>query len=124
NEFDRLLSLAAAGLRDAGYDDPRDHLFACSAARSTALLVKRTPLTTDEIGKLHDNCLKNGFKLVLEPGRPSNEIREAILASPQGARDVTTDSDLTAPTDDRPFFFYTVPLGGVRATLGDSKKLS
>jgi len=123
-EFDRLLSLGAAGLRAAGITDPRGHLFACSAAKSTALLVKRTELTPGEITKLHDNCAKNAFKLVLEPGRPTTDMREAITASPGGARDETTTTDLTAPTDDRPFFFYTVPFSGFRGALSDSKKLA
>ena len=123
-EFDRLLSLGAAGLRASGVTDPRRHLFACSATRSTALLMKRTALTDDEIAKLDENCERSGFGLILTPGRPSTDAREAIVATADGAQAETTTMDLTAPTDDRPFFFYSVPLHGLRDVLGDSKRLA
>lgn len=123
-EFSRLLALGAAGLRALGVEEPRAHLFACSATNTTALLVKRTPLSEEEIQKLKGNCQKYGFKLVLDPGNATTPEREAILASKGGARAVSSTDDLTAPTDDRPFFFYSVPPGKLFETLSDTKKLA
>jgi hypothetical protein len=123
-EFSRLLALGAAGLRAIGVDDPRTHLFACSATNTTALLLKRTELTADEIKKLAQHCQKYGFKLVLQPGHATTPERETILASSGGARSVTSEEDLSAPTDDRPFFFYSVPPSKLLSTLGDTRKLA
>lgn len=122
-EFERLLSLASSGLRAAGIADPKAHLFACSSERSTALLVKRSPISPAELAELRTFC-KRPFREVLAPDRPEGDLREALMHDPGAAAARTTTTDLTASTDDRPFFFYTVPPARLFATLRDTKKLS
>ena len=121
-EFERLLALGAAGLRSAGVTNPAAHMFSCSSERSTALLIKRTPLTQPEIDKLRGFC-KRQFKEILAPDKPPSELRAAILADPAAPAARSTTSDLSAPTDDRPFFFYTVPPKMLSAAFKDTKKL-
>jgi hypothetical protein len=123
-EFDRLLALGAAALRASGAAEPRAHLFACNADHLTALLIKRTPLSRREIGALRGHCRKHKHEEVFAPDQPGNELR-AALASVADPRGVPGGGrvDLTPPTDDRPFFGYTVPARRLPAVLRDLKAL-
>src|SRR6185436_16298611 len=99
--FDRLLTLGVAGLRRAGAADPARHLFACSSARSTSLLLKRSPLTKEEITLLRRHCKKNKFNEEFAPDQPHNELRRRLTAIVD-LRDAAPDhpTDLSPPTDD------------------------
>ncbi|WP_441286098.1 hypothetical protein ACSRUE_27020 [Sorangium sp. KYC3313] len=124
-DFDRLLSLVTAALRRAGVAAPKDHLFACSAAQKTALLARRTPLAREDVDALRRHCRKHRFSEVLAPDRPATPVRSLLVAAaaPAAAARVAdgaaTEADLTPPTDDRPFFAYTVPARRLPAVLGD-----
>lgn len=123
-ELDRLLALAAAGLRGVGVEHPGDHMFACGKERSTALLVKRTPLTKDEIRTLRKHCKKNKFTEAFAPDRPVDGIRRRLVTMPVREAAPDSETDLAPPTDDRPFFFYTVPARGLWAALREPSKLA
>ncbi|WP_437901292.1 hypothetical protein [Sorangium sp. So ce124] len=132
-DFDRLLSLAAAALRRAGVAAPKDHLFACSAAQKTALLARRTPLAREDVDALRRHCRKHRFSEVLAPDRPATPVRSLLVAAAApsasavaargaegaAAEGAAAEADLTPPTDDRPFFAYTVPARRLPAVLGD-----
>ena len=124
NEFERLLALAAAGLRSAGAQTPGDHLFACGHSRSTSLLIKRTPLSAPEIATLRAHCKAKRFYEVFAPDAPHTALRGRIATMPD-VRAAAPDhpTDLTPPTDDRPFFFYTIPTRRLPAVLRDYKAL-
>jgi hypothetical protein len=124
NEFERLLALGVAGLRAAGAAEPERHLFACGAARSTSLLLKRTPFTPAEIGQLRAHCQKSKFEEAFAPDQPRSELRRRIAAFADiEAAAPDHPKDLRVPTDDRPFFFYTVPPRHLPKVLGDLKGL-
>lgn len=121
-EFERLLSLSAAGLRAIGVTEPAAHLYGCGASRSTSLLVKRTPFTQPELVELRRHCKKSKFYEVFAPDLPHTELRNRIATIPSiHAAAPAALTDLGAPTDDRPFFFYTVPTRRLAATLRDLK---
>jgi hypothetical protein len=125
SEFERLLSVAVAGLEIVGAEGGASkHLFACSSQRSTALVVKRAALTVQEIGLLRAHCKRNKFDEIFSPDDPHGEARSAI-ARQGGERAMAAfaSSDWTAPTDDRPFFFYTTPAKGFGGALRDWKKM-
>ncbi len=123
-ELGRLLAIAAEALRREGSQRPADHLYACSAARSTALLVKRTKLTPAEISLLRQNCQRNHFVEAFAPDDAHGAEHERLVAMP--AQEATPDSptDLAPPTDDRPFFFYTLPPRRFIASLRDPAALA
>jgi hypothetical protein len=123
-ELERLLALAAAGLRGVGAEQPGDHLFACGKDRSTALLIKRTPLSKDEIRTLRKHCKKNKFTEAFAPDAPKDGVRRRLVTMPVREAVPGSESDLEPPTDDRPFFFYTVPARGLWAALRDHEKLA
>lgn len=118
-ELDRLLALGAAGLRSIGAASPKDHLFACGAARSTALLLKRAPLTAGEVDALRRHCKKNKFTEAFAPDEPGTERRRQIVDAAAGGSPL----DLVPPTDDRPFFYFTIPPRSLPAALRDVKGL-
>jgi len=120
-EFERLLSLGVAGLHRLGIENPREHLFACSHARSSSLLIKRTPLTVKEMRKLRNHCKRKRFKELLAPDRSETQLREMLLT---GVVPSNSDGDLRAPTDDRPFFFYSVPTRRLPSVLSDFDELA
>lgn len=120
HEADRLLVLAGAALRDMGADKPAAHLYACSAARSTSMLIKKSPLGSGELRELRKLCRKNKFMEVFAPDDAHGSGRAALVET--GAHAGPTD--LTPPTDDRPFFFYTVPLRRALAALAHPLDLS
>lgn len=124
NEVPRLLGLAAAGLRAAGASDPKAHLFACSHDRTTAVLVKREPYTHDEIQKLRRHCKQHRFREVVAPDVTRGDLGEQLVASRAGFIDPATGADLRAPTDDRPFFFHTVPASGAMKLLARPKEMA
>ncbi|RLB60697.1 MAG: hypothetical protein DRI90_13115 [Deltaproteobacteria bacterium] len=121
-EFERLLALSVAGLRAAGAHQPADHLFACGHKRSTSILLKATPLTDRDIHKLRRHCKRHRFYEVFAPDRASTKLRGRI-ARAVDVRQVAPNypTDLSPPTDDRPFFFHTVPLRRLVEVLGDWK---
>ncbi|WP_438030889.1 hypothetical protein [Sorangium sp. So ce233] len=123
-DLDRLLALTAAALRRAGAAEPKDHLFACSAAQRTALLARRTPLARADIDALRRHCRRHKLAEAFAPDRPQTPLR-AQLAAAADARAAAPDatSDLTPPTDDRPFFSYAVPPRRLPAVLVDWKAL-
>ncbi|WP_437292074.1 hypothetical protein [Sorangium sp. So ce406] len=123
-DLDRLLALTAAALRRAGAAEPKDHLFACSAAQRTALLARRTPLAREDIDALRRHCRRHKLAEAFAPDRPQTPTR-ARLAAAADARAAAPDatSDLTPPTDDRPFFSYAVPPRRLPAVLVDWKAL-
>ncbi|WP_437922600.1 hypothetical protein WMF37_26555 [Sorangium sp. So ce291] len=123
-DFDRLLALTAAALRRAGAAAPKDHLFACSAAQRTALLARRTPLARADIEALRRHCRRHKFSEAFAPDRAQTPVRDRLVAVAD-ARAAAPDArtDLTPPTDDRPFFSYAVPARRLPALLGDWKAL-
>ncbi|MFT3770405.1 MAG: hypothetical protein QM820_33680 [Minicystis sp.] len=124
SEFDRLLALGAAGLKRAGIEQPADHLFSCGHSRSTTLLVKRAAFTTEEIAALRNHCKANRFYEVFAPDAPRSEMRRHLAAAGNvNAIAPNHPTDLSPPTDDRPFFFYTVPTRRLAAALGNVRAL-
>lgn len=123
-EVPRLLGLAAAGLRAAGAEDPKAHLFACSHDRTTAVLVKRTPFARDEIQKLRRHCNQHRFREAFAPDVRRGDLSEQLVASRAGFIDPKTGADLRAPTDDRPFFFHTVPASAVAKLVRSPKEMA
>jgi Spermine/spermidine synthase domain len=106
-EIDRLLGLAAAALRRSGVADPSPHLFACSAARSTALLIARSPLEPREVQLLRKFCRDHKLAEQFAPDQPHGEPRRRLAA---GLGPIPGEPlDLRPPSADRPFFAFTLP---------------
>jgi hypothetical protein len=114
NEATRMISLAVAALLDQGITNPREHVFLATTGRLATLIVSLAPFSADELATLVATTERLGFSVLVRPQSPlaSSGISEIVSAqTPEAASAAATlvsqiyHLDLTAPTDDRPFFF-------------------
>jgi hypothetical protein len=121
-EIQRLVALATAALLESGVSRPRDHMLLVRAERGAdpsyatsvgvgTLLVGKAPLSERDLAQARAVAARLGFEVVLDP-RTSADPTLAVLASPDTLDAAVSRSaaDIRPPTDDRPFFFHTVPL--------------
>jgi hypothetical protein len=136
-EIQRLVALATGTLLRAGVPRPRDHLLLIRSRTGAdpryagtvgvgTLLVGRDPFSPADVAAVRQLAGRLGFEVALEPGggadpglaalTDARTLDDAIAASPL---------DISPPTDDRPFFFHTVPLGrALRLALVDQANVS
>jgi hypothetical protein len=110
NETGRMLSLAMATLMDAHISDPRDHIFLAAVDNLATLIVARAPFTPAELATLTTTANRLHFTILVSPQSPiESPILSQIMAAttPQELNEAVEKYplDLSAPTDDRPFFF-------------------
>jgi spermidine synthase len=109
-EIGRLLSLAAAALRNHGVDRPERHLFLAGSDKLATLIVANSQFTTEELRKLRARTESLKFHVLLSPDQldPSQILTQIVLAQdPEGLEELSNRQhlNLTVTTDDRPFFF-------------------
>ena len=119
----RMASLAYEALRRHGAREPWRHVAAVRGLSTITLLMSNDEFTASRLSALRDFSSRWGFDLVYYPGMAEEEANrfhqfpEPIyhrltknLLDPE-ARGRLIDSypfDLSAPTDDAPFFFHTL----------------
>lgn len=120
----RLLSLASAALRQRGVVRVQDHLFLVHNLRKVTsvatILIGVRPFTVSELETLREWCAAKGFEEILGPGIS----RDETLAQLAGAQEPTAlleayPFDISAPTDDRPFFFNMLRLRNAFWRIGE-----
>lgn len=124
-EIQRLVTLATTALLGTGVRHPAEHLILVrtrvgadpryrEAIGVGTLLVGREPFSSIDLNEIDAVTARLGFEIVLDPRR-SRDPTLAALADPERLRDTVKASplDISAPTDDRPFFFHTAPLSRV-----------
>jgi hypothetical protein len=88
------------------------------------MLMKRTPLAASELGLLRDHARRNGHRVVFDPDEPRSHPYQTALRTRDLAGFVArAQRDLSPPTDDRPFFFYTIRPDRLRDTLARYRHL-
>ena len=106
----RLTSLAATVLRERGVRQPREQIYLAHninpGSSVATLLVANLPFTPGELAALRESCATRGFEEILGPSHATRDTW-AALTEPQepSALLASFPVDLSAPTDDRPFFF-------------------
>lgn len=117
-EFERLFATAVAALRVRGAAQPRDHLFACTFNRVTSLLVKKSPIRKDELSALRSTCKRSRFTETFAPDQELGpRLNQLLSKASANAIPIAADTDLSPPTDDRPYFFFNVPAHKVPLAL-------
>lgn len=112
----RLTSLAAAALRASGVAEPRSHILMVKNSRlhpngepigAATILVSKNPFAPADIERLQEVAGRMKFDLILSPNFAADSVFAALADGqdpvPVGA---PLHLNLTAPTDDSPFFFY------------------
>ena len=110
NETGRMLSLAMATLMDEHISSPRKHIFLAATENLATLVVARAPFTAEELTTLTATANKLHFTILVSP---QSSIEPPVLSeimsttTPQELKKAVANYplDLSAPTDDRPFFF-------------------
>ncbi|MFC1478589.1 hypothetical protein ACFL57_03940 [Candidatus Margulisiibacteriota bacterium] len=117
----RLTSLASASLLQMGIKDPRKHMVMVKAplrytdhAPVGTMLVSKAPFTDQDLDALEAAAARLEFTIVLSPRFAIDPVFEK-LASGRGLDKYTAafPINISAPTDDSPFFFHMLRLRDV-----------
>jgi SAM-dependent methyltransferase len=124
----RITALARSALDALGVREPRRHVAIVRAPKANGLpgelgngiatiLVSRDPLSAADLAALERETERLGFELVVTPDRAETADYETILSGDPRAFYAAYPLDVTAPTDDKPFFFQMLRFGDFSESL-------
>jgi len=131
----RTTALAVRCLLDRGVQNPGMHILVVKlkswdwADRLQeprdgigTILVKRTPFRPDEIERAQQAANKLGFTMLYSPGGLSDPEFERLIdgRDPEGFASAYP-VDISPPSDERPFFFYTLRLHQLSRWIGSQR---
>jgi SAM-dependent methyltransferase len=108
----RLTSIATAALMELGVKQPRDHIVVVVGGQSQGvpmgtILVSNSPFSKRDLNTIKEVSDKLQFRTVLSPEYSIDPIFAAIASGTKfDSLAQNFPLDISAPTDDRPFFFY------------------
>jgi len=109
----RLVLLETEALRRAGVQDPRQHLLVLAGSATANVLLFRQPVSPEMIQKAHALAADRGYTMLWPVSMADANISEVTRALSFGPDGMTERGyDMSAPTDNRPFFFQTLSLLG------------
>ena len=125
-ELYRTLVLARAALASMGVSDLRRHLFAARSGQVATVLVSPNPFSQERLARLEQICTELDYEVLASPSaEPTNQTIARLLAPTDiGPLLRTLPLNLTAPTDDSPFFFNVLRLKDFLTTLRGSNPAS
>jgi hypothetical protein len=118
----RMVVLGIDAWQSMGIDNPAEHMVVIanlaqnrSATEGLAtMLLKKTPFTADEISTLSDVSQQMAFTVLYAPGLAGDSPVAQLIDTPDLDAYVAGYSmDISAPTDNRPFFFNFVRPSGL-----------
>lgn len=109
----RLTTLARATLTSLGVAEPRRCVALIANEIDVPLgvvtmLVSRTPLTPGDCRKLDEAAARFGFHVLCSPTHPNREYVQLLDPRTAAATESAYMLDISAPTDNRPFFFHMI----------------
>ncbi len=123
-EFYRLLSLAAESLEAQGvpHSEVRQHILAFYQSRIITVVLSPAAFSPAEVEHARKTAKDLGFSVAISPDFALDETSR-VIASGEATQKFYDGlpMDATAPTDDRPFFFYMLRFKDVfqkRSSLG------
>ena len=112
----RLISLAYASLKAVGIENPRNHIILVSAGHSakgvSTIILSKEPFSQKDIANLEEIVIRMGFKTLLTPEYSFDAVL-GELASGVNPFAENFPLNISAPTDDKPFFFQMLKLGSI-----------
>lgn len=110
-ETARLLLLAAGALEHRGIaaGQARKYMVYAVSKRNGlgTMVLKRTPVTPDELARLEATAKANDFEIQVSPSSPADHpLARYLDQGPYSELVGGARENLQPPTDDRPFFFY------------------
>jgi hypothetical protein len=125
-EMYRLMSLATEALRAEGVADPARHVAILKDGLAGTIVVGKEPLSEADLDTLESLDATQPYELVYSPRRSADPVFEQISRTGSaGELLARLPLDISAPTDDRPFFFNMLkfslmPQGELWAVTGRS----
>jgi predicted membrane-bound spermidine synthase len=118
----RLMGLVMTTLLEAGVDEPSSHVLVVRGGNVATVLVSRRPFADDEIATARTVAADSGFAEIHVPGAvaSSSLLGEIIAARSLVELNALLDGQplaLLPPTDDNPYFFNMLRLGGIGYAL-------
>ncbi len=106
----RLMALARVVLEQRGAKDTAACFFIARDGEFANLIIKERPFDINEVGRLTEECQKLGLVVVYSPYTPSEGTAFVQLAHAGDVRKWIAQQalDMSPPTDDHPFMFYTL----------------
>ena len=106
----RLMALARVALEERGVKDTAACFFVAADNEFANLIIKAQPFTMVDVGRLAERCEKLGLHVLYSPFTPSESEEFGRLARAGNIhRWIAAQSlDMSPPTDDHPFLFYTL----------------
>lgn len=112
----RLTSLAAGALRSVGVQRPEDHLILVKSPANIfgygvgTLLASPEPFSASDVSRIRQVADDMLFEVVLAPGQVGSDPMFAKIAEAEDPTTLPLDfrMDISAPTDNRPFFFQMI----------------
>ena len=109
----RLFSLAVQMLDNEGIEEPGKHIAVIRSDMKkyifdgATILISKSPFSKRDLDKLRSTVKELAFKLEYDPSGYQNALFKSIIDN-RGNKEFyeSTQLDISAPTDDRPFFFY------------------
>ncbi|MEZ5965687.1 MAG: hypothetical protein R3F56_17770 [Planctomycetota bacterium] len=112
-ELPRLLFLNQRALREAGVAEPDAHTAVVRGGNVGTVMTSRRPFSADEIERLRGVCAERGFELLYPaPPHADNPTDVPTLLRVGWAGLAAYGLWMEPPTDDRPFFFQSLPVLG------------
>ncbi|MBI3787343.1 MAG: hypothetical protein HY276_03710, partial [Ignavibacteriales bacterium] len=114
-EIYRLVSLAAAALKQVGVENPRQHIAIVRTMGSKtaeraigvgSILVGRQPFSDEDLNRLEGVVRSLEFDCVLTPRLSIDSTFAKLLSKNNESFEATLPINIAAPTDDSPFFFH------------------
>lgn len=104
----RLAAMMLEALEKRGVAHPEEHVVVLKSENWAETVLKKSPFTAEQIGRLRSWTRENDFEVLYDPfTRDNNEYNQLLRSSP-GEREVFYERyifDIRPSTDDRPFFF-------------------
>jgi hypothetical protein len=107
----RLVLLETEALRREGIAEPRHHLLVLAAGQTANVLLFRQPVGVDLLRRARALAAERGYTLLWPVSIADTNISEVTKALTFGPDDmIRRGYDVSAPTDNRPFFFQTLDI--------------
>lgn len=112
-EMLRLTNLGIKAMEDSGITNIKDKIIVVKNKQVGNLLLSKRKFTNSKLNLIKKQVEKEGFETVYLPGGKNEELFEELITSPNKVRKISSSvgADLSAPTDNRPFFFQLKGVG-------------
>jgi len=104
----RLAATVVEALEDAGVAEPYRHVLVVRGPLWADLVVRKTPLSREDVARVEAWAAGNGFSMLFDPLRPGSSEYDSVLRATPAERRAFYRAypfDIRPTTDDRPFFF-------------------